>query len=177
VLAGATYPEQITAANQWLAQNPALKGDALQKCRSRAAVGRQREVADRLPWRTEPDGWQSPMDQVAGGYVNDPNDVMNAIQAMRLRAQQAGNLKNSPQLRVSTTVRQAPPPDYAPSAAEPLAYAGPAVIPPPPQTIVIEPAQPDGVRAAIQSHGRHMNRWRFIRAGCGSSRLMPVKTW
>ena len=30
VLAGATYPEQISAANQWLGQNPSLKGDALQ---------------------------------------------------------------------------------------------------------------------------------------------------
>ncbi|MYM28139.1 DUF3300 domain-containing protein [Duganella sp. CY15W] len=146
VLAGATYPEQITAANQWLAQNPALKGETLQNA----------EAAQ--PWDVSVKSltaFPGVLNQMAGNpqwtrslgeaYVNDPNDVMNAIQAMRLRAQQAGNLKNSPQLRVSTTVRQAPPPDYAPSAAEPLAYAGPAVIPPPPQTIVIEPAEPDVV--------------------------------
>src|SRR5277367_4785400 len=29
VLAGSTYPDQITAANTWLQQNSSLKGDAL----------------------------------------------------------------------------------------------------------------------------------------------------
>ena len=29
VLAGSTYPDQIAAANTWLAQNPDLKGQAL----------------------------------------------------------------------------------------------------------------------------------------------------
>ena len=147
VLAGATYPEQISAANQWLGQNPSLKGDALQSA----------EAAQ--PWDVSVKAlttFPSVLNQMAGNiqwttalgeaYVNDPNDVMNAIQAMRLRAQQAGNLKSSPHLRVSTTVRAAPPPNYIEqSPSEPMVYSGPAVIPPPPQTIVIEPAEPDVV--------------------------------
>ena len=147
VLAGATYPEQISAANQWLAQNPSLKGDALQSA----------EAAQ--PWDVSVKAlttFPSVLNQMAGNpqwttalgeaYVNDPNDVMNAIQAMRLRAQQAGNLKSSPHLRVSTTVRAAAPPIYIEqSPSEPMVYSGPAVIPPPPQTIVIEPAEPDVV--------------------------------
>ncbi|USX29245.1 DUF3300 domain-containing protein [Oxalobacteraceae bacterium OTU3CINTB1] len=147
VLAGATYPEQISAANQWLAQNPSLKGDALQS----AEAGQPWDVSVKA-LTTFP----SVLNQMAGNlqwttalgeaYVNDPNDVMNAIQAMRLRAQQAGNLKSSPHLRVSTTARAAPPPNYVEqSPVEPLVYSGPAVIPPPPQTIVIEPAEPDVV--------------------------------
>lgn len=147
VLAGATYPEQISAANQWLGQNPSLKGDALQSA----------EAAQ--PWDVSVKAlttFPSVLNQMAANiqwttalgeaYVNDPNDVMNAIQAMRLRAQQAGNLKSSPHLRVSTTVRAAPPPNYIEqSPSEPMVYSGPAVIPPPPQTIVIEPAEPDVV--------------------------------
>jgi hypothetical protein len=147
VLAGATYPEQISAANQWLAQNPSLKGDALQS----AEAGQPWDVSVKALT-----AFPSVLNQMAGNpqwttalgeaYVNDPNDVMNAIQAMRLRAQQAGNLKSSPHLRVSTTVRAAPPSNYIEqSPSEPLVYSGPAVIPPPPQTIVIEPAEPDVV--------------------------------
>lgn len=147
VLAGATYPEQITAANQWLAQNPSLKGDALQA----AEAGQPWDVSVKA-LTTFP----SVLNQIAGNiqwttalgeaYVNDPNDVMNAIQDMRARAQQAGNLKNSPHLRVSTTVRAPAPPVYVEqSRSEPIVYSGPAVIPPPAQTIVIEPAEPDVV--------------------------------
>lgn len=144
VLAGATYPEQVSAANQWLGQNPSLKGDALQSA----------EAAQ--PWDVSVKAlttFPSVLNQMAGNiqwttalgeaYVNDPNDVMNAIQAMRLRAQQAGNLKSSPHLRVSTTVRAAPPRYIEQSPSEPIVYSGPAVIPAPPQTIVIEPAEPD----------------------------------
>ena len=147
VLAGATYPEQISAANQWLAQNPSLKGEALQA----AEAGQPWDVSVKS-LTTFP----SVLNQMAGNlqwttalgeaYVNDPNDVMNAIQVLRLRAQQAGNLKTSPHLRVSTTIRaSAPPADFPPSPSEPMVYAGPAVIPPPPRTIVIEPAEPDVV--------------------------------
>jgi hypothetical protein len=147
VLAGATYPEQISAANQWLAQNPSLKGDALQA----AEAGQPWDVSVKSLT-----AFPSVLNQMAGNlqwttalgeaYVNDPNDVMNAIQVLRLRAQQAGNLKTSPHLRVSTTLREsAPPADFTPSPSEPMVYAGPAVIPAPQRTIVIEPAEPDVV--------------------------------
>ncbi|NYE60193.1 hypothetical protein FHW58_001345 [Duganella sp. 1224] len=147
VLAGATYPAQITAADQWVEQNRSLKGDALQ-----ATEANQ-------PWDVSVKSltaFPSVLDQMAGNiqwttalgeaYANDPNDVMNAIQVMRSRAQQAGTLKSSPQLRVSTTVRAAPPATYVePAPSETVVYAGPPVVAPPPQTIVIEPAEPDVV--------------------------------
>ncbi|OFA03516.1 DUF3300 domain-containing protein [Duganella phyllosphaerae] len=151
VLAGATYPQQIAAANQWLGQNPSLKGDALQS----AEAGQPWDVsvkslttfptvlnqmASNIDWTTA----------LGDAYVNDPADVMNAIQLLRSRAQQSGNLKNSSHLRVSTVVHSSAPaspePAYvARSSSDPLVYDGPAVIPPPTQTIVIEPAQPDVV--------------------------------
>lgn len=147
LLAGATYPEQISSANQWLAQNPSLKGDALQS----AEAGQPWDVSVKslisfpsvLSQMAANIRWTTALGEA---YVNDPNDVMNAIQALRLRAQHAGTLKSSPHLRVSTTVRATPPSNYIEqSPSEPMVYSGPVVIPPPPQTIVIEPAEPDVV--------------------------------
>lgn len=146
VLAGATYPDQVTAANQWLAQNPGLKGDALETARSgqpwdvsvkslTTFPSVLNQMASNVQWTTA----------LGEAYVNDPSDVMNAIQALRLRAQQAGNLKSSSRLRVSSAPPSAPPVRYADESSEPIVYSGPAVIQPPSQVIVIEPAEPDVV--------------------------------
>ncbi|OYO32059.1 DUF3300 domain-containing protein [Janthinobacterium sp. PC23-8] len=138
VLAGATYPEQVAAANEWLVQHPSLKGAALQTAEASqpwdvsiksltafpTVLG---QMANNGQWTTA----------LGTAYVNDPTDVMNAIQLLRSRARQAGNLKTSQQLRVSTLVR-APQSAYVTRSA-----SYPAVIAPPPQTIVIEPAAPD----------------------------------
>ena len=139
VLAGAQYPDQITAANQWVTQNPALKGNALQDAANQqpwdvsiksltAFPAVLSQMANNIQWTTA----------LGLAYANAPNDVMNAVQTMRLRAQQSGNLKNSKQLKISSSPRLAPPPEYADDARY---YS----IPPPPQTIVIESAQPDVV--------------------------------
>ncbi|WP_413458252.1 DUF3300 domain-containing protein [Herbaspirillum huttiense] len=146
VLAGATYPDQVVAANQWLGQNGALKGDILQA------------AEDKEPWDVSVKSltlFPAVLSQMAANpdwtralgdaFVNDPNDVMNAIQALRLRAQQAGNLKSSSQLKVVSTARSSETVRVE-NAPEPrTVYAGAPVIPPPPQTIVIESSQPDRV--------------------------------
>ena len=137
VLAGSTYPEQITAAHLWLGQHPSLKGEALQNAANlqpwdvsvkslTAFPAVLAQMENNIQWTTA----------LGEAYANDPNDVMNAIQAMRLRAQQSGNLKTSPKMRVTSSPRLAPPPDYADESAY-------YVIPPPSETIVIESAQPD----------------------------------
>lgn len=137
VLAGSTYPDQITAANLWLGKNPSLQGEALQNAANlqpwdvsvkslTAFPAVLAQMANNIQWTTA----------LGEAYVNDPDDVMNAIQTMRLRAQQSGNLKTSQQMRVTSSPRLAPPPDYADEA-------GYSVIAPPSQTIVIESAQPD----------------------------------
>ncbi|MDR6424786.1 hypothetical protein J2738_000908 [Variovorax paradoxus] len=143
VLAGATYPEQITAAHGWLVQNAALKGGALA------------DAANQQPWDPSVKAltaFRPVLDQMAGNiawtealgqaYYNDPADVMNAIQVMRQRASAAGRLKNNDKLRVASA---ATPRNYAPAPDMQPVYAGPAVVEPPPQFITIEPAQPDVV--------------------------------
>jgi len=148
VLAASSYPDQITAADNWLAQNKNLKGSQLQ------------DAINQQPWDVSVKGvaqFPSVLDQMAhnipwtsalgDAYVNDPTDVMNAIQVMRQRAASSGNLKNNQRQRIAVAPRAqpAPPTDYAPPPGEPLVYAGPEVIPPPPETIVIEPTEPDMV--------------------------------
>ena len=146
VLAGATYPDQISAANQWLGQNPALKGDVLQAAEEKEPWDVSVKSLTQFPavlsqMASNPD-WTR---ELGDAFVNDPNDVMNAIQALRQRAQQAGNLKSSGQLRVASVARAAEPAQYVNAPGAPVVYAGAPVVPPPPQTIVIESAQPDTV--------------------------------
>jgi hypothetical protein len=145
VLAGATYPDQVTAANNWVTQNPSLKGQALAT------------AADSQPWdpsikaltafpavlsqMASNPAWTTSLGQA---YYNDPTDVMNAIQVMRQRAQTSGHLRSGGQMRV-TQVAQAAPSGYTPANDAPVVYAGPAIVPPPAQAIEIESAQPDVV--------------------------------
>jgi hypothetical protein len=143
VLAGSTYPDQITAAHGWLAQNAGLKGGPLA------------DAANQQPWDPSVKSltaFRPVLDQMAGNiawtealgqaYYNDPADVMNAIQVMRQRASAAGRLKNNDKLRIASA---ATPRNYTPAPDMQPVYAGPAVVEAPPQLITIEPVQPDVV--------------------------------
>ncbi len=94
ILAAATYPDQVVEADRWLQQHPDLKGQKLGK-----------EV-DKQPWDpsvkalVEFPAVLANMDKnlawtssLGDAYVNQQQDVMNAIQIMRDRAEKAGNLK------------------------------------------------------------------------------------
>lgn len=135
-LAAATHPDQVTLADQWLHANAGLSADA----RSQAANTQPwdpslkaltqfpdvlDQLAQNLPWTTA----------LGQAYAGEPTDVLNAIQVMRGRAQAHGALRDTPQQRIRT---------------QPRPLAGTAngsgyVVPPPAQTIVIEPTQPDVV--------------------------------
>ena len=143
VLAASTFPDQVSAAYQWLQQNSGLKGPQLM------------EAANQQPWDNSVKGltqFSDVLNQMAtnlswtsalgDAYFNIPQSVMNAVQVMRQRAYQAGNLKTTQQQNV-TVQNQAPG-----AAPPPPAAAGEGqttIVQPPPQTIIIQPAQPDVV--------------------------------
>lgn len=142
VLAGSTYPDQVTAAYNWMKQNANLKGQQLM------------ETVNQQPWDNSIKGltqFPDVLDQLAtnlswtsslgDAYFNVPQDVMNAVQVMRQRAYQAGNLKSNQQQNVSVQ-NQAPGTQAAPAAS---GEAQTTVVQPPPQTIVIQPSQPEVV--------------------------------
>src|SRR5246127_3461190 len=102
ILAASTYPDQVVVADRWLQQNPSLKGQELA------------QAVDKQPWDpsvkalTEFPSVLANMDKnlswtssLGDAYVNQQDDVMNAVQVMRKRAQDAGNLQSTSQEKVS----------------------------------------------------------------------------
>ena len=107
ILAASTFPEQVVEADRWVQAHPDLKGDALG------------QAVDQQPWDPSVKAltafpsvlgnmdknlsWTS---SLGDAYYNQQQDVMDAVQVMRQRAQQAGNLKTTPQQTVTTKARR-----------------------------------------------------------------------
>jgi len=103
ILAASTFPEQVVEADRWVQAHPDLKGEALG------------QAVDQQPWDPSVKAlaafpsvlgnmdknlsWAS---SLGDAYYNQQADVMNAVQVMRRRAQEAGNLKTTPQQTVAT---------------------------------------------------------------------------
>lgn len=102
ILAASTFPTQVVDAEDWLKAHPGL---------SPAGLGAQ---VDKQPWDPSVKalvqypsvldnlssnlGWTS---ELGDAYYNQSQDVMNAVQAMRRKAKDAGNLRPTPQLNVN----------------------------------------------------------------------------
>src|SRR5258707_9985769 len=103
ILAASTFPEQVVEADQWVQAHPDLKGDALAK-----AVDQQPRDPSVKALSAFPSvlgnmdknlSWTS---SLGDAYYNQEQDVMDAVQAMRQRAQEAGNLKTTKQQIVTS---------------------------------------------------------------------------
>ncbi|MGC1385837.1 MAG: DUF3300 domain-containing protein [Candidatus Acidiferrales bacterium] len=116
VLGAASFPDQITDASFYLRDHPDLKGDALAQSvdgqdwdPAVKALTQFPTVLDQLARNL---AWTSTLGEAS---AMQQSDVMAAIQRMRAKAYESGNLKSSSEIKV---VQQAP------------------------QTIVIQPANP-----------------------------------
>ncbi len=143
VLAASTFPDQISASYQWLQQNSALKGPQFMQTVDQqpwdASVKGLTQFPDVLQQMATNLSWTS---SLGDAYFNIPQSVMNAVQVMRQRAQQAGNLQSNQQQTISVEKEAAAPAPAAPaSSGQPQT----TVVQAPPQTIVIQPSQPDVV--------------------------------
>ncbi|WP_254457850.1 DUF3300 domain-containing protein [Xanthomonas sacchari] len=135
-LAASVYPDQVVSAQDWLRNNRTLSAtDRLQAAAAQPwdpsvkALTAFPDVVDQLASNGD---WTRAL---GDAYAHDPNQVLDAVQVMRQRAQAQGHLRSTPQQRVQVVQR---------SVVEPApAYAD--AVPPPTRTIVIEPAQPDVV--------------------------------
>jgi hypothetical protein len=104
-LAASTYPLELIQLQQWLARNPGLKDKALAD-----AVAKQpwdpsiqamaalpdvvKRLADDIQWTTD----------LGNAFLAQQSDVMDAVQRMRKKAQDKGNLKSTEQQMVETKV-------------------------------------------------------------------------
>jgi hypothetical protein len=103
VLAAATYPTEIVEADRWMKDNSALKGDALAKAVDQQqwdpSVKALTQFPDVLAMMDNNLSWTS---AVGEAYGANQASVLDAVQQMRRKAQQAGNLKSTPQETVTT---------------------------------------------------------------------------
>jgi Protein of unknown function (DUF3300) len=103
VLAASTYPTEIVEANRWLQQNSSLKGAQLasevDKQSWDPSVKALTQFPSVLANMDKNLSWTSAL---GDAYFNDQQDIMNTIQALRKRAQDAGTLKSTAQENVTT---------------------------------------------------------------------------
>src|SRR6266478_8679008 len=103
ILAASTFSEHVVEADQWVHAHPDLKGDALAQAvdqqpwdpsvKSLTAFPSVLGNMDKnLPWTSS----------LGDTYYNQEQDVMDAVQVMRQRAQEAGNLLTTEQQTVTT---------------------------------------------------------------------------
>ena len=101
ILTAATYPDQVAAADTWLNQNLGLPPD--QRAAGANAMDWDPAVKGLTAFPSVLDNlakngaWTA---QLGNAYYNQPGDVMNAVQAMRLQAQQSNVLVTNAQERV-----------------------------------------------------------------------------
>ena len=101
VLAASTYPGQVADADHWLQSQGYISSDQIEagadiqnwdpSVKALTAVPRVLSQMDRnLQWTTD----------LGTAYYNQPQDVLEAVQVMRQRAQTAGTLQSTPQQTV-----------------------------------------------------------------------------
>jgi Protein of unknown function (DUF3300) len=106
MLAAATYPAQVAAADAWLHQmqeqgygapdqiaaGAEAQGEWDPSVKALTAFPQTLDMLNQnLEWTTG----------LGNAYYNQPQDVMQTVQVLRQRAQQAGNLENTPQEEVT----------------------------------------------------------------------------
>jgi Protein of unknown function (DUF3300) len=134
ILAASTFPEEIVEADRWVQSHPDLKGDALAQAvdpqpwdPSVKALAAFPSVLGNLDKNLS---WTS---SLGDAYYNQEQDVMAAIQVMRRRAQEAGNLKSTSQQTVTAEdfdikIEPASPEIvYVPAYDPWIVYGGPIV--------------------------------------------------
>lgn len=101
ILAAATYPEQVVEADRFLQAHPDLKGEELAKTVDQQAWDPSVKALAAFPSvlgnMDKNLSWTS---SLGDAYYNQQQDVMDAVQVMREKAQAAGNLKSTPQQTV-----------------------------------------------------------------------------
>jgi uncharacterized membrane protein YgcG len=103
ILAASTYPTQIVEAARWLEKHSKLQGEALAREVDKESwdpsVKALTQFSTVLAKMNESLSWTS---AVGDAYFNQQQDVLDAVQVMRDRAEAAGNLKSTSQQTVAT---------------------------------------------------------------------------
>src|SRR5712691_3630118 len=98
VLAASTYPTEIVEADRWMQQRSNLKGEQLAQAVDQTSWDPSVKALTQFPSvLANMDKNLSWAPALGDAYVNQQQAVLDAVQTMRKRAQQAGNLKTTAQ--------------------------------------------------------------------------------
>ncbi|HWE24524.1 MAG TPA: DUF3300 domain-containing protein [Myxococcales bacterium] len=135
ILAASTYPTEIVEANRWMQQHTSLQGQELAQAVDQQSWDPSVKALTQFPSvLANLDKNLSWASSLGDAYVNEQQAVLEAVQRMRERARQAGNLKSTPQQTVttqgSTIVIEPANPEvvYLPTY-DPWIVYGPALVP------------------------------------------------
>jgi Protein of unknown function (DUF3300) len=141
-LVASTYPLEVIQLQQWLTQNKGMNeqqlAEAVKKQYWDPSIQGLAALPDVVKLLSENIKWTT---DLGNAFLAQQNDVMAAVQRMRKKAQDAGNLKSSEQLKVETktventqviVVEQANPQVvYVPSYNPTVVYGAPVYAYPP----------------------------------------------
>src|SRR5580698_3785677 len=142
VLAASTYPLELVQLQQWLEKNKTLKdkalADAVQKQTWDPSVQAMAALPDVVKRLVDDIQWTA---ELGNAFLAQESDTLDAVQRMRAKAQEKGNLKSNEQMKVETrvveskqviVVEQADPQVvYVPSYDPVVVYGAPAYPYPP----------------------------------------------
>src|SRR5580698_624832 len=142
VLAASTYPLELVQLQQWLEKNKTLKdkalADAVQKQTWDPSVQAMAALPDVVKRLVDDIQWTA---ELGNAFLAQESDTLDAVQRMRKKAQEKGNLKSNEQMKVETkvveskqviVVEQADPQVvYVPSYDPVVVYGAPAYPYPP----------------------------------------------
>jgi hypothetical protein len=154
MLMASTYPLEVVAAARWVQANSGVTGkaleDAMQKqawdpsVKALAAVPQTLQMMnDKLDWTRD----------LGDAFLAQQTDVLDAVQRLRQRADNAGNLKTTEQQRVVKTA--------APAGGGPPAETAPQSSTAPASVYTIESVNPDEYYVPIYDPGVVYGVWPY----------------
>ena len=103
IVAASSYPTEVVEADRWLQKHSELRGQAFaQEVDSQSwdpSVKALTQFPSVLATMDTNLSWTSSLGEA---YANEPQTVLDAVQVLRRRAQQAGNLNSTPQEAVTS---------------------------------------------------------------------------
>jgi hypothetical protein len=103
ILAASTYPHEVVEAEKWIEQHPNLSGDRVAQEVDKQSWDPSVKALTQFPAvlgnMNQNLAWTS---ELGDAYLNQQQDVSAAIQTMREKAIQAGNLRSNAQQTVTT---------------------------------------------------------------------------
>ena len=108
VLMASTYPLEVVEAARWSRENPKMTGqaleDAMQKQDWDPSIKALTAVPETLQMMNDQLSW---MQDLGDAFLAQQEDVFTAVQSLRARADAAGNLKSTPEQKVTRVNRPA----------------------------------------------------------------------